>query len=233
MLLAMSLSASAMLYNVDQPLPLSLAHAEYYVSARLWGSGGVMARAAIGLFDRLTLGVSYGGNRLIGGSTPEFYDREPARPEFQARLAILNELGYVPDLSLGFDSQGFDDCSRGQFAVREKGGYLCIGKTVDVSRTYGFVGFNYWFGANGFIGVNQLLPGGVEVMLEYDPALNDMYEGEELTRGRGFLNCGISWTFNGQVRFGVAVRDLLDNQPGDDSNARMNRVIDIAFRNRF
>jgi hypothetical protein len=70
LVLAAFLPASAILYNIDQPVPISLAHAEYYVSARLWGEGGMMMRFGIGLFDRVTLGMSYGGNYIIGALRP-------------------------------------------------------------------------------------------------------------------------------------------------------------------
>jgi hypothetical protein len=223
-LLLAAVPASAMLYNVDQPVPLSLAHGEYYVGARLWGDGGVMARFGVGLFDRVTFGVSYGGNGLIGASRPEFSDR--GRPEFQARLALLMERGYLPDLTLGFDSQGYDDCVNGQFQVREKGGYLCLGKTIDATRTYLQAGVSYWDGPDGFVVLNQLLPAAFEFIVEYDPAFND--DDPEL-RGTGFLNLGLAWTFSEQVRFGVAVRDILGNREG----TRLNRVLDVSFHDLF
>src|SRR5512136_2659909 len=94
LVLAAVLPASAILYNIDQPVPISLAHAEYYVSGRLWGDGGIMMRFGVGLFDRVTLGMSYGGDSIIGAHKPAFFDRY--RPDFQARLAILQEQGYVP-----------------------------------------------------------------------------------------------------------------------------------------
>src|SRR5512138_2891737 len=106
-LLVVVVPASAIIYNLDQPVPISLAHAEYYVSARLWGSGGIMMRFGLGLFDRVTLGMSYGGNYIIGNATPQFYGRH--RPDFQARVAILQEQGYVPNLVLGFENQGYDN----------------------------------------------------------------------------------------------------------------------------
>lgn len=212
----------ALLYNVDQPVPLSLAHGEYYFGARLWGKGGVLARFGVGLFDRLTLGVSYGGDRLIGAETPEFFDR--ARPEFQARFGILAESGYFPDFILGYESQGYDDCVDGVFGVREKGGYACLGKTIEVTRTYLQLGFNYLDGANGFAVVNQLLPGNLELIVEYDPAFNDRTD-----QGRGFLNLGVAWTFNDQLRFAIGLRDILGNREGPGPN----RVIDLSFHDLF
>lgn len=220
------LPAQAVLYHIDQPVPISLAHGEYYVGIRLWGEGGVLARFGVGLFDRLTMGMSYSVNRLIGADTLEL---SRPRPEMLARIAILKESGFVPDLTLGFESQGYDYYSgeEDRFAVKEKGGYLAVGKTVEISRTYCQLGLNWWQGFNGFIAVNQLLPGAVELIGEYDPAPNDLPEGKEW-RG-GWLNFGIAWTFQERMRLGFALRDVL----GNNERTRLNRVFNISFQERF
>jgi hypothetical protein len=228
------LPVSAALYNIDQPVPISLAHAEYYVSGRLWGDGGVMMRFGLGLWDRLTLGISYGGNSVLGAETPRFFDRY--RPDFQARLAILTEKGYAPDLVLGFESQGYDDCDSQVFQVREKGAYVCAGKTVDVISTYCQLGINYWGGFDGFVALNTALPGNVELMLEYDLAQFN-YGGEyrldrtnpRYLRRRGFLNFGVGWTVAQKVRLALALRDILGNR---EQTAR-NRVLEVSISDRF
>jgi hypothetical protein len=230
LVLAACLPASAILYNIDQPVPISLAHAEYYVSARLWGDGGIMMRFGIGLFDRITLGMSYGGDYIIGSSAPQFFDRH--RPEFQARLAILQEQGYVPNLLLGFESQGYDECESQEYQVREKGGYLCAGKTLDAIRTHCQFGINYWkstgsgTGFDGFAALNMLLPGNVELIAEYDPAFND--HDIEL-KHRGFLNFGIGWTFAERIRMVVALRDVLGNL----DETRLNRTLELSINEHF
>lgn len=225
MVLVACLPASAILYNIDQPVPISLAHAEYYVSARLWGSGGVLMRFGLGLFDRVTLGMSYGGNHIIGDSTPQFYGRQ--RPDFQARLAILQEQGYLPNIVLGFESQGYDGYlppPADVYEVREKGGYLCVGKTLDAVRTHCQAGVSYWDGLDGFVAFNALLPGSVELIAEYDVASNDKTDAN-----RGFLNFGIGWTFADRVRMVVGLRDLLGNR----SDTRLNRTLDLSLNDRF
>jgi len=222
LVLVACLPASAILYNIDQPVPISLAHAEYYASARLWGSGGVLMRFGLGLFDRVTLGMSYGGNYIIGSSSPQFYGRH--RPDFQARLAILQEQGYAPNLILGFESQGYDSLGPTEYQVREKGGYLCVGKTLDVMRTHCQVGINYRNGLDGFSALNALLPGNVELIAEYDPALSDKTDAN-----RGFLNFGIGWTFADRVRMVVSLRDVLGNK----SDTKLNRTLDISLNDRF
>jgi hypothetical protein len=209
------------LYNVDQPVPVSLAHGEYYVGVRLWGEGGALFRFGLGLFDRLTLGVSFGGDSLIGAHAPVFYPR----PEFFARGAILTEQGYFPDLAVGFESQGYDHFSGGEYEVYPKGGYACLGKTIEPTNTYVELGVSYWRKTSGFAVANQSLPGAFEFIAEYDLGVND----ERLEHKRGYLNLGLGWTFNEQLRFSIGLRDILGNRP----KTRMNRVIDLSFRDRF
>jgi hypothetical protein len=229
-LLACCLPAFGTLYNIDQPVPVSLAHGEYFVSARLWGRGGALLRGGVGLFDRVTLGVSYGGNCLLGNDSVLLY----RRPEFQARLAILNEVGYIPALALGFDSQGYDDLfavedsshdTTYRYSVLPRGGYLTAGKTIEPIRTFVQLGASYWGGFDGFLAANCLLPGNVELILEYDPALND---GQARWQG-GLLNFGIGWTVAEKVRLALGLRDLLGNR----DQTFLNRTLDVSINEHF
>lgn len=218
------LPAAGIINQIDTPVPISLAHGEYYVGLRMWGEGGILMRFSVGLFDRLTMGMSYSINRLIANGTPAM---SRPRPELMARVAILKEMGYAPDLLLGFESQGYDYYTNNRFTVLEKGAYLAVGKTVDASRTYCELGVNWWQGFSGFLIVNQLLPGGVELILEHDPALNDL-PADNRWRG-GWLNAGIAWTFQERVRLGVALRDILGNK----EETRCNRVFWVSIHDHF
>jgi hypothetical protein len=219
------LPASAILYNIDQPVPISLAHAEYFVSGRLWGSGGIMMRFGLGLWDRLTLAMSYGGNSVLGAEKPKFFDRY--RPDFQARIAVLQEQGYTPNLVLGFESQGYDDCINKNYQVREKGGYLCAGKTIDAIHTHCQLGVNYWDGFDAWLALNALLPNSVELMLEYDPAINDGIPNRRLHPG--YVNFGVGWTIAQKVRMVIGLRDIF----GYKVDLRLNRVLDISINDRL
>jgi hypothetical protein len=219
-------SAPGSLYNIDQPVPVSLGHGEYFVNARLWGEGGALVRFGVGLFDRITLGMSYGGNRFLGNDSIRLYHR----PEFQARLAVLGEEGYIPAVALGFESQGYDDyydSIQTSYLTLPRGGYLCVGKTITPIRTFVQVGASYWSGFDGFIVANCLLPGGVELIGEYDPALNDRRGGSGW-RG-GLLNFGIAWSFAEKARLGFGLRDVTGNRPA----TRLNRVLELSINDRF
>ncbi|MBN2464283.1 hypothetical protein JXD38_01485 [candidate division WOR-3 bacterium] len=226
LVLAIILPASAVLYNIDEPVPISLAHAEYYISGRLWGEGGIMMRFGFGLWNRVTLGMSYGGNYVLGPGAPRFFDRY--RPDFQARIAILQEQGYTPNLLLGFESQGYDDCSLQVYQVREKGAYLCAGKTFDAIRSHCQLGLNYWDGFNAFLAVNTLLPGSVELMLEYDPAFNDRGDVDHGLHP-GYFNFGVGVTIAEKVRMVLGLRDVF----GYKKDLRFNRVLEVSVNDRF
>lgn len=215
-------AAWALPYHIDQPVPVTLAHGEYCLGARLWGEGGVLLRLGVGLFDRITLGASYGGDKLLGAKEPELYPR----PEIFARGVILTERGYFPDLAVGFESQGYGHIADGEYEVYPKGVYLCLGKTITPSNTYLELAGNYWRGPSGFVVVNQAVSGGFEVMLEYDLALTD--DRPEL-KHRGYLNFGTGWTFSEQLRLVIGLRDILGNRP----ESQLNRVLDLSFRSRF
>ena len=132
----------------------------------------------------------------------------------------------MPNLVLGFENQGYDAYipESDAYEVKERGGYLCVGKTLDAMRTHCQFGVNYWDGLDGFVALNALLPGNVELIAEYDPALNDTMDAN-----RGFLNFGIGWTFADRVRMVVGLRDVLGNR----SDTKLNRTLDISLNDRF
>ncbi|MDH5187045.1 MAG: hypothetical protein OEW70_08295 [candidate division WOR-3 bacterium] len=218
----------AQLYMIDQPTPISLMHGEYFLNARLQNEGGMVAHFAVGLFDRATIGASYGGNSFIGSTKPTFFPYVG----FQARFAITNEDEFfLPDISIGFDNQGFGDYddTYKQYQVRMKGFYLSVGKTSDWTNTYFVFGPNYWKSFSGFLAVKQMLAEVLNLILEYDLNLNDDHD-----KNRGFLNCGFSWNFSEELKFTIMLKDLLGNRDRvNDKEAGMNRAINLSFIQLF
>lgn len=236
----------AQLYEIDNPAPISLEHGEYFLSARLQNEGGMLAHFGIGLFDRITLGASYGGNKFIGAVKPTFFPYVA----FQARALIIRENGTLfPDLIVGFDNQGFGDWVKNDtisknpiktdtgYQVRPKGIYLVSGKTFGIVETYLAIGINYPLGINywvgtkrhrhgisGFMTLNQPLTDNWELILEYDLNISDPRD-----RNRGFLNCGIAWTFNENLRLQIGLKDILSNR----KDSGLSRIMNISYRESF
>ncbi|MEO0093566.1 MAG: hypothetical protein ABIK93_08455 [candidate division WOR-3 bacterium] len=235
LLLLCILSAWAELYFCDQPTPFSLMHGEYYIDGRFQNEGGMIVHFGIGLFDRLTLGASYGGNGFFGASKPTFFPRV----SFQARVVITSENEtFLPDLALGYDDQGFGDYDSidKQYQVKSKGFYLVIGKTLEVSNTYFIFGPNYWIGANkrkgfsGFIGIKQTLSERWDLILEYDLNLGHT----EQEKKRGFLNLGIAFNYSENLTFTLMLKDILENRTTvNGADAGMNRALNVSFHELF
>jgi hypothetical protein len=232
--LVLAVPLLAQIYLIDQPTPFSLIHSEYYIDARFQNEGGILVHVGFGLFDRLTLGASYGGNGFLGASKPTFFPRVG----FQARVSITSEEeGFLPDLAIGYDDQGFGDYdnTEKQYQVRGKGFYLVIGKTVDVSNTYFVVGPNYWLGSDrqkglsGFLAARQTLSEHWELILEYDLNIRDKSD-----KNHGFLNLGINWTFTDNLTFTFMLKDLFENKPlVNGRDAGMNRALNVSFHELF
>jgi hypothetical protein len=229
LILLLAVPLLAQLYLIDQPTPFSLMHGEYFISGRLQNEGGMIAHVAFGLFDRLTIGASYGGNNFISSSKPIFFPYVG----FQARVAITNEDEFfLPDAAIGFDSQGYGDYDKeqNQYQVRAKGFYLSVGKTVDWTNTYVLFGPNYWVlsnhskGLSGFLALKQILSENWNLILENDPNFGDPYD-----QNRGFLNLGILWTINENFEFSFALKDIFSNR----KDMGLNRTLNFSFHELF
>jgi len=238
-----SLSAVAFssdLYYLDEPAPVSLKHAEYMVSGRLHSNGGLIARGAVGLFDRLTLGLSYGADVLLGHGTPQF--TQPVG--VQIRALGLEEGSWYPSLLGGYDNQGYDGWTSGRFRTLPQGAYLVLGKTIWSSRTELSVGANYLPGVSqpfdGHLAVREFVFPDWDVLLEYDLGTNDgVITAAHPGFPVGLLNFGIAAVVGGNLNLKLGLRDILGSRKrssGDsdpDFQIDLNRVFDISFQQHF
>lgn len=233
--LTLVLPLFAQLYLIDQPTPLSLMHGEYYLDGRFQNEGGMIVHFGVGLFDRLTIGASYGGNGFLGASKPVFFPRV----SFQARMAIISEdENFLPDLAIGYDDQGFGDYDTidSTYQVKSKGFYLVLGKTLELSNTYFLLGPNYWIGSNnrkgfsGFFAVRQTISDHWDLILEYDLNIGRTKQENK----RGFLNLGVAWSFSENLTFILMLKDILENRPlVNGKDAGLNRALNVSFHELF
>jgi hypothetical protein len=218
------------LYYLDQPAPVSLQHGEFLLSGRLQAGGGVMARAAVGLFNRITLGVSYSVDSLLGSATPRL---GPQTIGIQARLLGVEEGTWIPAILAGFESQGYDGYidSANRFQTLPPGVYLVMAKTFWSTRTEVSAGANYKTGSapTGFdahVAVREMYPLDWGFIMEYDLALNDPQSKSTIP---GLLNFGVTRTLGSSVEVKAGLRDIFSYHKGNG----LNRVLDLAVEQKF
>jgi hypothetical protein len=214
------------LYYVDLPYPEVPEHGMFNIELRFGPAGAITGYFNVGIWDRLGLGLSYGGSNLLGAGSPEFYEI----PGVQIRLLAIDEGLFYPGAQLGIDNQGYGDYSD-RYAIRSKGLYCQIFKTFGLSnlQIVPSVGVNYCLEAdNGldlFAGLKAQFGTLSALLVEYAPNFNDPED-----EGKGYLNVGLQLIFYGEMFFELGLRDLLGNSPNDE---QFNRMIKLGFEQSF
>jgi hypothetical protein len=214
------------LYYVDQPYPKAPEHGIFNVELRFGPGGALLGYFNIGIWDRLGVGLSYGGSNLIGSGDPGFY----TQPGVQIRVLAIEEGFVYPSVFFGLDNQGYGQYD-GRYEVRSKGVYCLIGRTF-VASNLEFVpslGVNYCLesdnGFDMFMGLKMEFGTFSALLIDYAANFNDPIDAD-----KGYLNTSLRMIFYGEIFFEFGLRDLLDNGPGDD---QLNRMIKLGFEQSF
>lgn len=218
-------------YLIDMPTAGMLEKGGLGFDIDFYQDGGVLLGMNIGVFDRLSFGISYGGSGLIGNGTPVMNDV----PGVNVKIRIIEESMLIPALALGFDSQGKDGYIKGldRYVIKSPGLYAAA------SKNYSFLGYlsfhggaNYSFersdddkGFNVFAGVEKTVGSFISVMVEYNTGINDN-GGGAVGKGRGYVNAGIRASVGGGLTLGINLKDLLRN---GDTSTFANRTAKIEF----
>ncbi|MDR2579259.1 MAG: hypothetical protein LBC70_10725 [Chitinispirillales bacterium] len=227
---------------------------DVYAARGGYGSG-LLFGTHVGLTNRLTLGLTYGGEGLIGYSKNVRWNHYPG---MAVKYRLFEEKFLTPALTLGFDNQGHGGpVSAGEFGYD---GYLykSPGLFVAVSKNYlmlkviqiGFHGTaNYSFEeVDGVAWPNVL--GGIDIglndelmfVVEYDFALDDVTGRGKTAYGLpwyGFLNMGLRWAFTPNFHIQFDVRDILENKTrvhpltGERTPTGWNRALKIMYISKF
>lgn len=214
------------LFLIDQPDIIIPDHGVYGLQFRFGPTGDVITYGTLGLFNRLSLGVSYGASNMINSGNPDFY----SQPGVQIRIKAIEENGYLPTLIFGLDNQGYGAYNNGRYQIMSKGIYFQVGKNIeypDIAFIPNF-GMNYCFESDGrldiFFGIKFSIKSSVEVIFDYSSNIDD-----ELDQNKGYFNTGLNLILHHDVFFQFALRDLLDN--GHDQ--QLNRMIKFGFSQSF
>ena len=218
-------------FLVDVPTAGMLPKGTVNLDVDFYQEGGVLLGVSLGIFDRLSIGVSYGGSNLIGGDKPVMNEI----PGMHLKIRLLEESFVLPALALGFDSQGKDGYLKDldRYKIKSPGFYAVA------SKNYSFLGFMSFHGGinyslersdgdediNVFAGIEKTLGPVVSLMVEYNLGANDS-NAKAVGRGRGYLNAGLRWSIGGGLTLGASLKDLAKNG-GDVSIG--NRTVQIEY----
>jgi outer membrane receptor protein involved in Fe transport len=221
---------------VDSPTAGLLAKWNYAVDLCLFPEGGVLAKVSFGLLSRLTVGLSYGGLKIIGEGEVDWNPRMA----FQGKLRIVDESFVLPAVAFGFDSQGYgtytDTLER--YQIKSKGIYAVLSKSFWMLGPLGFhAGANYSLEEKDgdsdlsfFAGLDKDLVAGFVLLADYDLATNDDDGDGSFGAGNGYLNAGLRWTFADKLSIEFDFKNLVDNR---EDAPHVSREIRIIYWNHF
>lgn len=215
-------------FLVDMPIAGMQDKGTFALDANFYQEGGLLLGFSVGVLDRLSLGISYGGSSLIGPDTPVMNDV----PGFDVKVRLIEENMLIPAIALGFDSQGKDGYIKAQsrYVIKSPGLYAAASKNYTL---LGFLsihgGVNYSFeradgdrDVSGFIGAEKTIGPFVSVIVEYNLASND----NTRSKGRGYLNAALKWSISGGLTLGVNFKDLVKN--GSEPTVA-NRTVSLEY----
>jgi hypothetical protein len=179
--------------------------------------GGLLTGLSVGLFNRVMLGISYGGESLIG-TDAAVWNKSPG---FAIKVRLIEETEFIPAIALGFDSQGKDFFidRLDRYAVKSMGLFGVLSKNYEALgelSLHGGVNYSFERGdgdddPNLFVGIDKSIGPVADILAEYNLGWNDSNR-DALGRGRGYLDFGIRTSLGGGLTIGFNLKDVLKNQ---------------------
>jgi hypothetical protein len=222
---------------IDCTTAASLPRASFDFRLRTSSNGSLISQTHVGLHRRFSLGISYGGEQILGEGKADWYDEVA----FQVKYQLISETIFSPAIALGFAGQGsgryFSELER--YTYKSKGFYVVASKGYQTYRWASglHVGLNYSLESDGdndddvnfYFGADLSLQNDVLVVAEYDLALNDNKEEEFSGKGWGYFNVGLRWIFSERLELGVDLQNLFDNRRDTNSFTRGLRITYMEF----
>jgi hypothetical protein len=230
---------------VDCPTAATLPRASFDFKMRTISNGGLIAQTGIGLHRKFMLGVSFGGEQILGEGKAKWQNNIA----FQVKYQLISETTVLPAIAFGYDGQGygryFSDLKR--FMYKSKGFYAVASKGY---QTYQWssglhTGINYSLESDVdndddvtiFFGADLSIQNDVSLVAEYDLAINDnKYDEDNLNnvtehsgRGWGYFNVGLRWIFSERLEIGIDLENLFDNRGDTNSITRGLRITYLEF----
>ncbi len=210
---------------IDKPTAGMLKRSQYKIGTNFYERGGVLVDIEVGLLQRFSFGIAYGGSGVIGSGKVTMNDW----PGVKAKIRLVEEGTVVPAIALGFDSQGkgpwIDSTSR--FAFKSPGFYAVASKNYQMMGNFSIHGgVNYSLerddgdkDINFYVGFEKSMGEMVSLLFEYDFAINDS-DSRAVGQGKGYMNLGLRLSAGEGFVLGFDYKDVLANQKGSTSGVR-------------
>ena len=209
---------------IDSPTAGLIDKGRYGIGLRLFPEGGMMGRINAGVLKRLGIGISFGGERIIGDRSIEWYPQV----EVAIRYRLIEENKALPGIVVGYETQGLGRRLKDRYQIKSKGAFAAASKNyisafgqfglhggVNLSREerQGDGDLSAWFGVDK--SVNEDL----SMVAEWDLGLNDDDE-SSLGTGEGYLNAGVRLALAPELVIAFYLKNLSGNGLDDPKPSR-------------
>ncbi len=178
--------------------------------------GVVIGKVTVSPFRNFSVGISYGGENIIGTGNFRWYKNVG----FNAKLKLFSDTKVLPGFAVGFNSQGkglyldslkrYENKSPGAYLAVSKNynllGYLSLHAVINYSFETGDTDKNF----NFQIGFEKTIGGFISFVAEYDFAFND--DKNIIGKSYGYFNLGIRASISNSFTIGIDVKNVLQNK---------------------
>jgi hypothetical protein len=202
----------------------------YYPSSNPDLGAGINAGLAVGISDRLMIGIGYGGEGLIGRGRKVQFNYFPGLL-FKYRLFEARFAG--PGVAIGYDHQGFGGLSDTSefdykgYIYQSPGFFLALSKNfkllnhvlfgIHTTVNFSMEDVRHVKWPNLFTGIDISLNEELALVFEYNFGFNTRdFHGQDPVNyaliNEGYLNAGLRWAFTPQFFIEFDAKDVLENR---------------------
>ncbi len=191
---------------------------------------GIIMGIAVGITNRLNIGISYGGEGLVGRGR---HARFNSLPGWLFKYRVFEESYVGPGVAFGYDHQGYggiadtNEFEYKGYIYKSPGFFLAISKNyllfskvqfgLHTAVNYSMEDFKNVKWPNVYAGIDMSINEELAIVFEYDFGFNikDHTPGEHTIYAdprKGYLNSGIRWAFSPNFFIEFDAKDLLENR---------------------
>lgn len=218
---------------VDVPVAKTLFQGEMTAELRMYPNGGLLTSVLVGLTDRIGMGISYGGENIIGMGEVNMNPQ----PAVHLQYMLISEQNLSPAIMVGFNSQGQGAYNQSlkRYAVKSRGIYAVVSKNTSFLGGLGMHGGVNWSlenedkdsDPNLFAGLHKWINSELAVLCEYDTAINDNQD-QALGSGKGYFNAALQWSFNQTLFVEFDWKNIFENGEHVPGSSREIKLIYIT-----